>query len=112
MRHLAIDGKPEKGNLGLKRVVKNCDTILKLYYVGFKEKGFPFLKKTKLDAGRSFLNLHTSIYEELLNTRKLYSLASDSLITDIKNYYKRLQREDLYNRTNSKNITKGIDFFS
>ena len=111
MRFLAIEGLPEKGAPGLKQIIQNCDTILKLSYVGFQEKDFPFVRKTPVNAGRSFLNLHTSIYEELLNTGKLYSLASDSLITDIKNYYKRLQREDLYNKENYKVVTKGIDLF-
>lgn len=109
MRFLAIEGIPEQGIPGLKQIIQNCDTILKLSYVGFQEKDFPFVKKTRLNVGRTFLNLHTSIYEELLNTGKLYSLASDSLITDIKNYYNRIQREDLYNKENSKVIAKGQD---
>lgn len=111
MRFLAIEALPEQGVPSLEQVIQNCDTILKLSYVGFQEKDFPFVRKTQVNNGRTFLNLHTSIYEELLNTGKLYSLASDSLITDIKNYYKRLQREDLYNKENQKIVDEGNNLF-
>ena len=108
MRFLALDGSSSFPSL--KEALQNCDTILKLSYVGFHKKDLPLLLKPRLDAGGSFLNLHTSIYEELLNTGKLYSLASDNLITDIKNYYKRLEREDLYNKANTENASEYYDF--
>ena len=46
MRFLAIEGLPEQGARGLKQIIQNCDTILKLSYAGFQEKDFPFVRKT------------------------------------------------------------------
>ena len=48
------------------------------------------------------------IKQELINTGKLYTLGSDTLIMAIKKYYKRCDREDLYNKRNSGNMDAGF----
>ncbi|WP_223033038.1 hypothetical protein [Hanstruepera marina] len=51
-----------------------------------------------VDFNRSSYNLHRSIYDKMINTGKLYNLGSDSLIGEINEYYKLIEREDYYNK--------------
>lgn len=99
-------------NISLEKAVKNCDTFLNMTYRGLNKDDLPFLLSAKLEAGGSYLNIHNSIYEELLNTGKLYTLGSNSIIKPIKEYYKLCEREHLYNTYNSKmmyDALKSID---
>ncbi|NNK80776.1 MAG: hypothetical protein HKO93_04690 [Flavobacteriales bacterium] len=43
------------------------------------------------------LNLNTAVFEELKNTGSLYSIGSDSLVTEIQRYYQLCERESFYN---------------
>lgn len=95
------------GYISLEKAVANCDSLLKLSFKGLKEND-TILLFAKLDAGGSFLNLHNSAHEELINTGRLYTLGSDELITAIKNYYKRCEREDLYNKSNINSMNDGF----
>jgi hypothetical protein len=97
-----------KGNyISLEQAVNNCDSLLKLSYIGLKSADLNFILKTRFDAGGSKLNLHDGVYEELINTGKLYTIGSDTLITNIKNYYKRIDRETEYNNENTKDMYEG-----
>jgi hypothetical protein len=49
-------------------------------------------------------NLNTSVYEELKNTGSLYSIGSDSLVTEIQLYYQLCDRESFYNLNYSESI--------
>ncbi|PNQ73123.1 hypothetical protein C1T31_09035 [Hanstruepera neustonica] len=89
------------GWVSLETAVTNCDSLLKLTYKGLKEDHLAYILSANLDAGGSKLSLNNSTYEELINTGKLYSLGSDSLITAIIDYYKLCEREDNYNSGNA-----------
>jgi hypothetical protein len=82
----------------LKSVIENSDSLLRLTARGLKEEDIDFILNNSVYAGGSQLNLYDATYEELLNTGKLYTLGSDSMILAIKNYYKRYEREIEYNR--------------
>lgn len=96
------------GFVSLEKAVNNCESLLHRTYQGLDDSDLPFILNEKLEAGGSYLNLHNSIYEELLNTGKLYTLGSDSLVTAIKEYYKRCEREDLYNKANTKVMYEAV----
>ena len=95
--------------IGLEEAIKNCDSLLKMTYRGLKYSDTLFIFNNSLGAGGSYLNLHSGVYEELINTGKLYTIGSDSLETTIKNYYLRCEREDLYNRGNTVGMENGFD---
>jgi hypothetical protein len=61
--------------------------------------------------GSSQLNLNDATYEELLNTGKLYSFSSDSLIKAVKGYYKRYELEKYYNEMWKNEGIKGLDLY-
>lgn len=91
------------------QAIKECDSILKLTYEGLNALDLKFIANSKFDAGRPQLNLQKSTYEELLNTGKLYTIGSDSLINSINNYFKLCESEETYSNENNINITKGYD---
>jgi Family of unknown function (DUF6090) len=95
--------------ISLEQAVKNCDSLLKLTYKGLNESDLGFILNNRFDAGGTKLNLHNGVYEELINTGKLYTIGSDSLIINIKNYYKRAERETGYNIENTKGMYDGFD---
>lgn len=107
MKNLSSYG--DKRYISLEQAVKNCDSLLKLTYKGLKETDLYFILNNSFDAGGSRLNLHNGVYEELINTGKLYTIGSDSLIINIKNYYKRAERETEYNILNTKYMDEGFD---
>jgi hypothetical protein len=49
-------------------------------------------------------NLNTSVFEELKNTGSLYSIGSDSLVTEIQRYYQLCDRESFYNLEYSEDV--------
>ena len=75
---------------------KNSDSLIKLSYMGLNKTHLDFILNTRFRSVINNLNLHDGVYEELLNTGKLYTLGSDTLVFDIKNYYNRLKREVIY----------------
>ena len=93
---LAFEGAP--WTISLESAVENCDSLLKLTARGLEEGDLAFILTSKLYAGGSQLNLYDATYEELLNTGKLYTLGSDSVVSAIKHYYKRYAREVYYNK--------------
>jgi len=49
-------------------------------------------------------NLNSSVFQELKNTGSLYSIGSDSLVTEIQKYYQLCERETFYNLDYSEDI--------
>ena len=97
------------GSIGLDSVVKNCLYILPRFSKGLEKSDYEFLLNNKMYLGSSQLNLNDATYEELLNTGKLYSFGSDSLIKTVKDYYKRYEREKYYNEMRKNGGVKGND---
>ena len=89
--------------------VDQCDSILKLINRGLKASDFEFIVNSRFDADSPSLNLQKSTYEELLNTGKLYTIGSDSLLKAINNYFKLCESEEIYNDYNSKEIVSGYN---
>jgi len=94
--------------ISLERAIKNGDSILDMTYRGLHSDDLSFIFNNRIGAGGAYLNIHNSIYEELINTGKLYTLGSDTLIMAIKKYYKRCDREDLYNKINTGQMNAGF----
>ncbi|MFT7252585.1 MAG: hypothetical protein ACI9FW_002347 [Flavobacterium sp.] len=97
--------------IGLDSVVKNCLYILPRFSKGLEKSDYEFLLNNKKYLGSSQLNLNDATYEELLNTGKLYSFGSDSLIKAVKDYYKRYEREKYYNEVRKNEGVKGNDLY-
>ena len=91
------------------QAINQCDTILKLTYKGLKISDIEFISNSKFDAASPQLNLQKSTYEELLNTGKLYTIGSDSLINAINNYFKLCESEERYNISNNENYNRAYD---
>lgn len=109
---LLTEGGFSNRYINLDQAIKNCDSLLKLTYIGLTEADLNFILNNSFDAGGSKLNLHDGVYEELINTGKLYTIGSDSLITNIKNYYKRIERETEYNIDNTKDMVDGSNLMN
>ena len=110
MARLAFENdKGASSLISLEQAIKTCDSIMIMTYRGLQESDLDFILNNERGAGGSYLNLHDGTFEELINTGKLYTLGSDSLINAIKSYYKRCEREDLYNKGNSENAESGYE---
>ena len=102
---------PSNGQIGLDSVVKNCLYILPRFSKGLEKSDYMFLLNNEKYLGSSQLNLNDATYEELLNTGKLYSFGSNSLIKAVKDYYKRYEREIYYNEMWKDMGVKGHDLY-
>jgi hypothetical protein len=102
---------PSNRQIGLDSVVKNCLYILPRFSKGLEKSDYEFLLNNDMYLGSSQLNLNDATYEELLNTGKLYSFGSDSLIKAVKDYYKRYEREIYYNEMWKNMGVKGQDLY-
>ena len=102
---------PNNEQIGLDSVVKNCLYIIPRFSKGLEKSDYEFLLNNQLYVGSSQLNLNDATYEELLNTGKLYSFGSDSLIKAVKDYYKRYEREKYYNEMWKNVGVKGLDLY-
>ena len=102
---------PSNGQIGLDSVVKNCLYILPRFSKSLEKSDYEFLLNNNVYLGSSQLNLNDASYEELLNTGKLYSFGSNSLIKAVKDYYKRYEREIYYNEMWKDMGVKGHDLY-
>jgi hypothetical protein len=102
---------PSNIGIGLDSVVKNCLYIIPRFSKGLEKSDYEFLLNNDKYLGSSQLNLNDATYEELLNTGKLYSFGSDSLIKAVKDYYKRYEREKYYNEMWKNVGIKGLDLY-
>ncbi len=73
------------------------------------EENIPELCNITLNYGGSIPNLKDISYQELVNTGKLYSLGSDTLIESVVNYYKHVDREVIYIERNINELAKARD---
>jgi hypothetical protein len=81
------------------------DSILKILDKGIEKKDFDYLVQNDVFFINTF-NLNTSVFEELKNTGSLYSIGSDSLVTEIQRYYQLCNRESFYNLNYSNDINR------
>lgn len=86
-------------NYNFNKNEKHFDSIMKIINRGINVNDLDFIIE-KEDLNKSSFNLHQSVYEEMLNTGKIYNIGSDSLINEIHEYYKLLNREDYYHKYN------------
>ena len=87
---------------------QSADSLIKLSYTGLNKTHLDFIFKTRFTSAINNFNLHNGVYEELLNTGKLYTLGSDAVIFDIKNYYNRIQREVTYTEIRRSKYQEGL----
>ena len=81
--------------LSYKNSESDLDSCYTIILRGIQRSDIEFLVK---HSSYNFSSLSTfrSVYDEMLNTGKIYTLKSDSLSTKIDNYYKLLERESFY----------------
>lgn len=91
---------------GLKYLIMNADTAIQFVQEGLDTAKIQWLLDASYFVASSF-NLHSSVYEEMKNTGRLYSLGSDSLIHSIDKYYRRLVREEFYNSQRNEMAMQG-----
>jgi len=109
MKELAYQTRYDGKYPSYEQAVNECDSILKLTYKGLNASDFEFIANSQFDAAGPQLNLQKSTYEELLNTGKLYTLGSDSLINSINNYFKLCESEERYNDSNNEVAAEDIN---
>lgn len=91
---------------GLKILMLNTDTAIAFMRQGMDTERALWMAENPLFFYSEF-NLHSTVFEEMKSTGRLYALGSDSLIHAIDKYYRRLEREAYYNRTrNERCITR------
>lgn len=91
---------------GLKYLIMNADTAIQFVQDGLDTAEIKWLLHSNYFVASSF-NLHSSVFEEMKNTGRLYSLGSDSLIHSIDKYYRRIEREEYYNNQRNDMAIKG-----
>ena len=79
------------------------DSILKILNKGVEIDDLDYLVRKLIFYVNDF-NLNSSVFEELKNTGSLYAIGSDSLVTEIQNYYQLCERESFYNISYSDNV--------
>ncbi|MFC4269693.1 DUF6090 family protein [Polaribacter marinivivus] len=72
------------------------DSILSLIVKGIQPEDLNYLTKEAIFYVNTF-NLNSTVFQELKNTGSLYSLGTDSLVTQIQTYYQLCERESFYN---------------
>lgn len=87
--------------ISLEEAVANCDSALALTYQGLDSSAIHTILGFELSAGQAILLVKNGAYSELLNTAKLYTVGSDSLVMKIKDYYTAAKTEDYFNKANS-----------
>lgn len=94
---LALIANSDVNNLSLKTASGNCLGALALSYQKMDVKLADSLLAIPLSAGRPLINTETSVYEQLKETGRLYTLGSDSLRRKIIKYYRDATKESVYN---------------
>ena len=88
----------------LKNAIKNSEVALDLSYQKMTTVIADSMLLLQVNAGKPLLNTETSVYEQLKNTGKLYTLGSENLKSKILEYYTRAEREEAYNEANNAKI--------
>lgn len=94
-------------NHSLSLIISNTDTAIQYLQSDLSEEQVIWLLETPKLIASSF-NLHNSVYNEMINTGRLYSLASDSLVHSIDKYYRRIEREAYYGDARNKSA---VDYY-
>ena len=87
--------------ISLEEAISNCDSALAFTYKGLDSSSIYTILGFDLSAGHALLLVKDGAYSELLNTAKLYTVGSDSLVMKIKDYYTEAKTEDYFNKANS-----------
>jgi hypothetical protein len=103
------DGRMSYGFPSLEEAVTNCDSLLRLTYIGLSEKDVPFITNARFFSGQSILNLQQDVFEELKSTGRLNIVGSDSLVAAIKSYNKRFLRDEYYTQLHIAHIIRDMD---
>lgn len=74
---------------------KGLDSCYKIVLNGVERSNLDYLVENSV-YNFSALSTFSSVYEEMLNTGKIYTLKSDSLTTMIDNYYRLMDRQSSY----------------
>ncbi|NND93668.1 MAG: hypothetical protein HKN45_02320 [Flavobacteriales bacterium] len=101
-----VEGKYSFGYSALDKAVADCDSLLKLSYAGFTERDISYILNTPFIGGQASLNIQQAAYEEVKGAGGLNTLGSEELISAIKAYYSRIQRESEYTDENNLLITR------
>jgi hypothetical protein len=88
--------------------IKACDSILNLTYTELNETHLDYIISGRFSAQNSLLNLNKNTYSELINSGKLYTVGSDTLVMAIATYYQICERETEYNLSNNKLVDDGF----
>lgn len=99
----------DANSLSLKTASENCLRALELSYRKMDSQLADSLLSIPLTAGRPLINTETSIYEQLKETGRLYSLGSDSLREKIIQYYREAKKESIYNDSRNDRHRKAQD---
>lgn len=87
---------------------KNLDSCYRIILRGIKKTDIKYLVNNSL-YNFSSLSTFRSVYDEMLNTGKIYTLKSDSLTTKIDNYYKLLDRQSNYVSIQLKEVQRSYE---
>ncbi|MDY2587944.1 hypothetical protein [Winogradskyella aquimaris] len=90
-------------NGGFKIKLKFTDSIFNLLDKNLATNHLDYITSDLIFYINTF-NLNTSVFQELKNTGSLYSIGSDSLVTQIQKYYQLCDRESYYNLEYSQNV--------
>ncbi|WP_296317234.1 DUF6090 family protein [Winogradskyella sp. UBA3174] len=98
-------------NISFKSRLKFTDSLVKILDRGIELNDLDYMIVSHIMPifFVNTFNLNTSVFEELKNTGSLYSIGSDSLVTEIQRYYQLCDRESFYNLNYSENVTKFQD---
>ena len=88
---------------GFKSKLKFTDSIFNLLDKNLARNHLDYISSELIFYVNTF-NLNTSVFQELKNTGSLYSIGSDSLVTQIQKYYQLCDRESYYNLEYSQNV--------
>ncbi|MCZ4408208.1 DUF6090 family protein [Cryomorphaceae bacterium 1068] len=95
LMYLDTSNKDENGVSKLDRILANADTALHYMTSGLDTSGIVWMLETRQWWAFQF-NLHSSVYQEMISTGRLYTLEPDSLIQQIETYYKSLEQREFY----------------
>ena len=90
-------------NRGFANRYKYTDSLYSLLRHNMAKDHLDYMVYTSIFYVNTF-NLNSSVFQELKNTGSLYSIGSDSLVTEIQKYYQLCDRESFYNINYSENL--------
>ena len=95
LTYLDTAERDEDGVSKLDRVLANADTALHFMTSGLDTSRIVWMLKTPQLWAFQY-NLHSSVYQEMISTGRLYSLEPDTLTQWIETYYRALEQNEFY----------------